>query len=177
MNKFYIIVPVVLLGIFGFFYNGFTKEYAIQQAQEEAARVAEEQRVAAEKAEADIRAKEDADRRTAERDAEEARKVAERRAKWEAAGKDIADSTAKFKAETAKLSQEAQDLEIALLEIRKQRETAASEAFDLTKKVEMARIEKRNAELQVQRMTEMVSKRAADSSLTKLPDLTPPAKK
>jgi len=44
--------------------------------------------------------------------------------------------------------------------------------------VELARIARRNAELEIQRMTEMVSRRAADSSLTRPPVIpAPPAKK
>ena len=37
------------------------------------------------------------------------------------------------------------------------------------KQVEQARINKRNAEMEIQRMTDMIAKRAADSSLTRMP--------
>ncbi|MCF3651789.1 hypothetical protein [Synoicihabitans lomoniglobus] len=177
MNKFYIIVPVIMMAIFGFIYSDFTKKDAIRVEHEAAELKAIADAEAAEKAEAERQAKEDAARRTAEREADEARKIAERREKWEAVGQQIADSTAKYKAEADKFSAEAQDLEIQLLEIRGEREKVASEAFNLRKDVELARIAKRNAELQVQRMTEMVSKRAAESSLTKMPAAPAPGRR
>jgi hypothetical protein len=177
MNKFYIIVPVIMMAIFGFIYSDFTKKDALRVEQEAAVLKAEADAEAAQKAEAERQAKEDAARRTAEREAEEARKIAERREKWETAGQQIADSTAKYKAEADKFAAEAQDLELQLLAVRGDREKVSGEAFNLSKEVELARIAKRNAELQVQRMTEMVSKRAADSSLTKMPAAPAPTKR
>ncbi|MCC5025502.1 MAG: hypothetical protein J6386_23200 [Candidatus Synoicihabitans palmerolidicus] len=60
-----------------------------------------------------------------------------------------------------------------LLAIRKPREEASAEVFELMKDVEQARVEKRTAELSVQRMTKMISEKAAASALTKMPVLEP----
>ena len=48
---------------------------------------------------------------------------------------------------------------------------------DLAKQVELSRIARRNAELEIQRMTDMIVKRAGDSSLTRPPiiQMPPPA--
>lgn len=173
MNKFYIIVPILMLVVFGFIYKDFSTKYAIQMEEEAAALAAEEAEAAAQKAEAERKAKEDADRRTAEREAEEAAKLAKRLADWEAKGAEIAKATAEFNAEADKLAAEAAELELQLRAVRNERDTKAGEAFDLTKKVEMARISKRTAELEIQRMTAMLSKRAEESSMTAMPDLAP----
>lgn len=178
MNKSYIIAPLVLLAGFGFIYKNFTADYAVQIAAEEAEKAEIAAQEAATKAEAERKAKEDADRRTAEREAEEARKIAERQAKWEAEGATIAADTARYKEGAAKAAKEAAELEMKLLELRNAREKLAGEAFALMKDVELGRIAKRNAEMKEQRMVEMVARRAQESALTKLPTLVAaPAKK
>lgn len=177
MKKFYIIAPLVLTIGFMFYYIDFSKRYeaeqvavAIEQKQIEDAEIAR-------KKENERMAKADADRRSAERAAEEARKDADRRAKWEEQGAEIARSTAQYDADAEKFSKQAADLEIQLLELRGRKEQASSEAFELAKRVELARIAKRNAELEIQRMTEMIARRAAQSSLTRVAaTATPPAK-
>jgi hypothetical protein len=57
--------------------------------------------------------------------------------------------------------------------VRKAKDKANRESFDLAKQVELAKVAKRNAEFEVQRTTEMISRRAADSSLTRLPPPPP----
>lgn len=169
MNKTYIIVPVVLLAIFMVFYFNFSKEAEIKEAARIEREALEAEQKAAEKRAAEARAKEDADRRAAERDAEEARKEAERRAKWDAVGREIAEATQKYNAEADRYAKQAAQLEMQLLELRNQKQKAAAEAFELQKQVGLAQIAKRNAEMEVQRMTEMVSRRAAESALTRPP--------
>lgn len=169
MNKLYIIVPLLLLGIFGFFYNNFTVKHAAEVAEEEAAAEVAAAEKAAEKAEAERRSKEDAARRTAEREAAEAQKVAERNAKWEAASAEIARYTNEAKSESDKHQAKINELELKLTELRKSRETLNNEAFQLMKDVEAARITKRNAEMQVQRMAQMVTRKAETSVLVKSP--------
>ena len=174
MKKSYIIFPIILMAIFGYIYKNFTVENAIKEAEEEKARLAMVAAEEAQQAEAERRAKEDADRRTAEREATEAAKLAEREAKWEAAGKEIADDTAKYKAEAAKFAQKAADLELTLLETRNQHQKLTTETFELMKQVELARIAKRNAELKEQRMIEMVAMRAKESAMAQMPSPLPP---
>jgi hypothetical protein len=177
MAKSYFIVPLVLLGIFWFIYTDSSekihaKEVAEQQAEED--RLAQEE---LQKKEAERKSKEDAARRTAEREAEEARKLADKRAKWEKAGTEIADATAKAKAESDELQQKINALELKLADLRKQREALNKETFVKMKDVETARIAKRNAELEVQRMAQMVTDRAENSVLVKAPILPPTGKK
>ncbi len=173
MAKSYFIVPGVLLAIFWFMYSDFVTGYE----EEEAAKlVAEQQRVeqeALDKAEAERKSKEDAARRTAEREAEEAKKVAERNAKWEAVGADIAKQTNDAKAESDNLQKQINELELKLAGLRSDRDSLNDEVFAAMKEVESARIAARNAEIEVQRMANMVSERAANSVLVKAPILPP----
>ena len=175
MNKLYIIVPLVLMVGFGFIYKDFSAKDELKKIEAAATLKAEAEAEPARKREAERISKEDADRRTAEREAEEAARLAKRRAEREAASQKIADDTNAFNTEANKLAAEAADLELKLRDIRNQRDAVAAEAFELTKQVEMPRIDKRTAELEIQRMTAMISKRAEESSMTKLPDLAPPA--
>ena len=62
-------------------------------------------------------------------------------------------------------AKEASQLEVQLNAMRQQKEKLNSETFELQKQVELARVAKRTAELEIQRMTDMISKRAADSAL------------
>ena len=173
MKKSYIFAPIILMAIFGYIYKNFTVENAIKEA-EKAQQIADVAAAeAAQKAEAERRAKEDADRRTAEREADEAKKLAERRAKWAAAGQEIADDTAKYNAEADKFAKSVAELEITLLETRNKQQALNTETFELMKKVEMARIAKRTAELKEQRFVEMVAMKAKESEMAQMPP--PPA--
>lgn len=173
MKKVYFIVPLVLTIAFAFYYSGFAEELEQREAERarEVARV--EAEAAGRKKEAEIAAKEDADRRSAERQAEEAKRAADREARWQEETQKILDATTKFGAEADKLAKQAADLEIQLLNLRQQREQVGKESFDLEKQVEAARVAKRNAELEIQRTTEMIARRASNSSLTRVAVTTP----
>lgn len=177
MNKTYIIVPLIALGIFGFLHNDFSKKDAIKKEAEHQAEMAEVQRKADEKAEAERLSKEEAAKRTAEREAAEAKKLADREAKWKAAGDEIAQYTAEAKATSDTHQTKINELELKLTALRKDRETVKQETYDGMKAVESARIAKRNAELQVQRMAQMVTQKAETSVLVKKPILPPPPAK
>ncbi|MFO1448112.1 MAG: hypothetical protein U1F61_08150 [Opitutaceae bacterium] len=169
MNKFYVISPLVLCAIFGVFYYTFIQEQDVKIAkdkQEKAQKAAVEK---AKKDEAEAKARADADERVKKREEEMAKKDAERRAKWEGQGKEIADSTAKYNSEADRAAKTVAELEIQLADLRKKKEIAGREAFELQKAVELARIAKRNAELEVQRLHAMVAKRASESGAAQLP--------
>ncbi len=160
MNKLYLIVPALLLVAFGGIYVVHSKDAAAKAAMvaAEAERAAAAE--AAKKAEAETRAREDADRRAAERLAEEKRKEEEKAAKWEAASKQIADDTATYLAQAEQHGAEIKALEERLAALRAEKDRAAQAAFDLAKEVEAARVAKRNAELEIQRLVEMTARRA-----------------
>lgn len=169
MNKIYIIAPAVLLAIYIFFYRGFLVENETkvnQLAQEKAAVVAAE---AAKKAETERKSREDTEKRAADRAAKEKDEAEKRLAKYNADNKRILDDKAGYESDTQRFTRMIADLERELAGLRTQKEAANRENLELLKKVELARIAKRNAELNIQRMTEMISRRAAASALTAPP--------
>lgn len=174
MNKSYIIVPLIAMGIFGFFYHDFSQKDAIKKAAEHAEEVAAKELKADQKAEAERLSKAEAAKRTAEREADVAKKLADREAKWKASGDEIAQYDAEAKATADTHQAKINELELKIDALRKDREILKQETYDGLQAVEAARIAKRNAELQVQRMAQMVTQKAETSVLVKKPILPPP---
>jgi chromosome segregation ATPase len=175
MNKFYVILPAILLIVFSVYYT------KVAKPEMAAAVAAKEKRVADEKAaeethrkEIEAKAQEDA------RKAQEARDLKERE-RQEKAQKDkeeqdrkIQDETAKFENEAAKYTKQIADMQAEIAKLRDKREAMTREVLDLAKKVELTKIDRRNAELEIQRMYDMVAQKVADSFLTKAPPPPPP---
>jgi predicted RNase H-like nuclease (RuvC/YqgF family) len=174
MNKSYLIVPLVLLIAFSFVYSGARKE----MKEKEEARLG--QKAAENKAEAD-RKKIIEEKATADAiKRQEDRAIADK-AKEDKKEKDYLDAMAALKKEAddystqvAKLTKEASDLEADILKTRNDKERLTREALELSKQVELAKINRRTSELEIQRMIEMVSKKLSESSLTALPPPPPP---
>lgn len=165
MNRLYLIIPLILLALFGGVYwqHSLTAD---ADARAKAAATAHAKSIAdAQKAETERKAREDADLRAADRLAEEKKKEDEKRAKWDADSARIIEETARYSAQVAALTQEQAALEKALADTRAQHEKLAKENFEAARAIELARIARRNAELEVQRMTEMVARKAGETSL------------
>ncbi len=176
MNKSYVIVPLVLLAVFGFFYNGALKE----MKEKEDARIAKIE--ATNKAEAE-RKKAIEEKAQAEAAKRQEERAANDKAKEEKKEKDYQDAMTALKkeaddytAQVAKLTKEAADLEAETLKTRNDKERLTREALELAKQVELAKINRRTSELEIQRMIEMVSKKLGESSLTAIPPPPPPLK-
>jgi hypothetical protein len=169
----YIIFPSVMLA--GFLVIYFThKEEAEEKERAHIALVAKEKAEADEKKKiAEAKAREDARKRQDERDAEEKQKADEKAAKQAADDKKVRDQTAEYTAKADAAAKQAAALENELSRLRKEKDQTIRETFELAKQVELTRIARRNAELEIQRMTEMVARRAADSSLTRPPVIPP----
>jgi hypothetical protein len=165
----YLIFPGVLLA-------GFLVIYFSHKEKAEAKERAHVAEVAKRKAEddekkkvAEAKAREDAKKRQDERDAEEKKKEQEKAAKQAADDKKVKDQTAEYTAKADAAAKEVAQREIELDRLRKEKDKTSRETFDLAKQVELTRIARRNAELEIQRMTEMVTRRASESSLTRPP--------
>jgi chromosome segregation ATPase len=169
----YVISVSCLLAVFLSFYLPHMKDVEAREKvrQEEVAQKLKAD--AAHKAEIEAKARADAEKRAAQRAAEDKKKEDERVAKWEAQGKEIQDATDKHNAEADRLSKQASELEIQLSALRAQKEKLNRDTFELAKKVELARIARQNAEIESQRMVTMIANRADSSSLTKLPPPPP----
>lgn len=176
MNKFYIIAPVVLLGAFVVFYKGALNEMA--QKDELKQRAVAEAKVAADsrRAEMERKASEDAQRRQAEREAEERAKEEKRTRQYEDDLRQLREETDRYLAEAAAFQKEINALELKLGELRTLKEKMNQETFELAKQVELAKISRRNAELEIQRMVDMVAQRLGASSLAQMPPPAAPKK-
>lgn len=177
MNKFYLIVPGTLFAVFFFFYSAALKEMKIKEDN----RIAEVARVSAaeakRKAEIETQATADAEKRQRERDeADRAKEEKKRRDYLEGIAlltKDVNSNTST----TDKYAKESADLELQINSMRNRKEKLNTETFELAKQVEHAKIERRTAELEIQRMVEMVAKRVGASSMANIPPPPPPPAK
>lgn len=177
MNKFYIIAPIVLLGVFIFFYRGALQDMAVRDA--EKARVAqiEQQKEDARRKEVEEKAAADARRRQEDREAADRAKEEKRVREYEEGMRLLTEEANRYAAEADKNAKDAAELEIQLLELRNLRDKTNREAFELAKQVELAKVDRRNAELEIQRMVDMVGQRVGSSSLAAMPPPPAPARK
>jgi hypothetical protein len=163
----YLIFPSLLLAVFLTFYFMDAKRVAERdrvhalEVQRRDAEEAQKQKDLKERAEADAK------KRADERAAELAKKEADKLARWTKAGKDIQDANDKSNAESNRHSIKIAELEKQLDSLRTLREKTNQEYLELLKKVELAKIDRRSAELEIQRTTEMIARRAAESSMAK----------
>lgn len=172
----YFIFPAILTVIFSFFYLTHIKE-AKEKDRVRKAEIARVQKEEADrKAEIEEKARQDASRRAAERAAADAKKEADRIAAWEAVGKEIQDATDKNNAEADAFARQAANLEIELDALRRAKEKINGEVLIQSKAVERALVDKRTAEIEVQRRTEMIRQRVSASSMTKMPVVAAPAR-
>jgi hypothetical protein len=165
----YVVTPGIMFGIFLFFYNGAVKE---MHAKEERQRIekAEKDKVEADrKAVIEQKALADAEKRQKDREAEDAKKAAEKEAAYAKVMTQLASDTTDENAQADKLAKEVGGLEISISQARSNKEKLNRETFDLAKEVELAKVNRRNAEIEIQRMVEIAGKKVADSSVAVLP--------
>jgi chromosome segregation ATPase len=167
MKKFYFIFPICLLVTFVSLYSRFSA--ASDAAENEKAQRIAATKMAEEKAkaEAEERSRQDSQKRAAERLAEERTKEAEKTAKWEAESKRIAAETEKYNGQVASYTSEIAAMDKQLEELRARKEKRTRELLDDEMQVELAAVGKHNAEMEIQRMTEMIMRRVSTSSLVK----------
>jgi type IV secretory pathway VirB4 component len=174
MNKFYVIFPAFLLIVFCVYYTQIAKPEMAEKARVEE-RKAEDQRVAdeARRKEIEEKAQADAQKQTQAREAKDrATKERIQREKDEQDGKTKED-TEKYESQAASLNKQISDLEKEIANLRARREALVRDVFAAAAKVEMAKIDRNNAELEIQRMYEMVAQKVGESSLSKLPPPQP----
>jgi len=167
----YFIVPTVMLVVFTFFYFSQAKELEQQEVARQERIEKERKEEEAKRAAIEEKARLDAAARAAEREAEAAQKEAERIAKWEAEGREIQQATDTFNAEATRLSKEISEKEIRLDTLRKQKDELNAEVLNAAKGVELAQIAKRNAEMEIQRKTELMLRRVEASSVSQMPNV------
>ena len=167
MNRYYLIVPLVLAAIFGGIYWQHTQSAAADAAQKQTEVARAKEAADHQKADAERKAREDADKRAADRVAEEQKKEADKRSEWENESRTLTEDTQRYADQLARNLKELESLNTELAAARATKETQAAEAFEIARGVELDRIKKRNAEFEIQRLTEILVTRAAGSSLAR----------
>jgi chromosome segregation ATPase len=169
---FYVLFPVALLAIFTIFYLS-------SRAESEAKEAAHKAELAKDKADADekkslaeAKAREDAEKRNVDRANEEKRLAQEKEDKYNAEMARIKEDTDKSNATAETYAKKVSDFTIELDTLHKQKDALTRESFDLDKQVELADVERRNAEMEIQRYNSMIADKADQSAMAKMP---PPA--
>jgi len=86
----------------------------------------------------------------------------------------IKEDTDKSNATADEYAKKVSDLTIELDTLHKQKDALTREAFELDKQVELADVERRNAEMEIQRYDAMIADRADQSAMAKMPPPPPP---
>lgn len=167
----YLISVGSMLGVFLFFYLTHLKQMDIVEKQKKEQAEVQRKKDEAEKAAREEQARKDAIRRDKERKEEERKKQEEKLAKWNADNKKIQDETAGYNAKADGYNQLISKLQVELDSLRKQKEALNREEFEISKRVETARIDRQNADFEIERVTSMISDRAEQSPLTRKPQV------
>jgi len=156
MNRLYLIIPILLLAVFGGYYWNYSKHASAIAEQKVAEAARQEMEEAAEQEAIARKAREDAEERAAEREAAELAKEAERQAAWEADSQKIAEDTERYLEQAEQNQQKVQSLEAELASLQDRLDTAKTQAFDLRREIELRKIDRRNATLEQQRLLSMI---------------------
>jgi chromosome segregation ATPase len=179
--SFYLFLPLILLVAFLFtpsvgYFAAQKKIEAREIAQaEELARVkaAEDEK----RAEIEKRAEEDARARQEESAKAELAKEEKKRKDYEDAIAKLEEDIKTFSGEADAFAAEIANLEIQLVKLRDRKEAEDRETLELAKQVELAKIDRRIAEMEIQRMVAMVREDLNSSPLLVPPPAVAPAAK
>ena len=175
MNKFYVFFPTCLVIAFAFYYFQYAKPEMIAADVAATKRIADQAAADEERRKlVEAKAQEDAKKAQAERDRKDREKQEKAQHDKDEQDKRIKDQTDKLEGESANLTKQIASMQNDIANLRAKRESLSRESFDAAAKVELAKIDRRNAELEIQRMYDMVAQKVADSSMTKLPPPPPP---
>lgn len=165
----FLVIPALLLLAFlftpGYGYFAAQKEIVAKQEAREKAAAEAKQVEEAKRLEIQKRAEEDAIARQKENELQERAKDDRRRKDFEDAINKLRDDIATFTRETEAQAKESADFEAQLGNLRDRKEAANRDTLDLAKQIELAKIERRIAEMEIQRMVAMVSRNLSSSPL------------
>jgi hypothetical protein len=168
----YVIFPGAMLALFLIAYVAEGK----RRTEREAAHTAEVARLDKDKQakEATMKAKAEADakKRSDERAAIEKKKEDDRVAKWTKEGQDIQADLDRSNAAIDQQTKEVAQMEKNLFALREARERGNREFLEAMKRAEMAQIDRRTSELEIDRLLKLINQRATDVTGRAL---TPPA--
>src|ERR1035438_7353426 len=174
----YVLGPGLMLAVFLFFYFASKSETdaPARLTKQKSDKAGVEKDAEAKKQAAEAKARADAEARNAQRTTDEAKIAKDKQDKYDSDMRRIKDDTDKASANAETYAKQVSELTIELDTLRKQKDTMTRDGFDLAKHVELAEVARRNAELEIQRMVEMIANRADQSTMTKSPPPPPPPK-
>ena len=170
----YFVVPAIGLVAFLFVYYSHVEDAKKQDAIHQADLAKQAADDAAKKKDLEDRARADADRLAAQRAADEAKKVADRVALQAAEDKKVSDATDKALAEGDKFTKQITRTEAELAALRAAKDKANRDFLEISKQLELSRIARRTAELEVQRTTEIIARKASEAAMAKFVPPAPP---
>jgi hypothetical protein len=173
----FVISPACMLAVFLVFYLSDRKQSEIREEAHQVELAKLKAEAAEKKAIAEAKAKDDAQKRDLERIADQARVAKEKQDKYDADMARIKASTDKSNASAQRFADRVSELTIKLDSLHKQKDELTRQNFELIKQVQLAEVARHNAEMDIQRMVEMISDRADASAMAKMPPPPPaPAK-
>jgi hypothetical protein len=177
MNKFYVAFPAFLLIAFSVYYTQIAKPDMEAQARAEERKIAD-QATADEVRRKEIEAKAQADALVQQKAREEKDRLKQEQIQHqkEEADRLTMEDAQKYESQAASLTRQISDMEKEIVSLRARREQLSRDVFAAAAKVELSKIDRNNAELDIQRMYDMVAQKVGDSFLTKLPPPPAPAK-
>ena len=162
----YIIFPGLGLALFFAIYIPANHRFEAGEAARAAAIAAQKAADEEHRHQLEQRAHDDSVKRQEQNARDEAAKEAARKAKRQQEDADIQRDTDAANADVAKFTAQRDALQKQLDELHAKKDQLTREDFDLLKQVELARVAQSNADLEIQRMVEMIATRAGGSSLT-----------
>lgn len=173
----YLIFPGIMLGIFLVFYLSSVKQWDAQEAAKQEAAAKQKADDDKKKADAEEAARIAAQKRQEEQKQEETKKAADREAKYQKQLGDFVAARDKANAQADIYNKQISELGVQLDSLHRQKEQDNQDDFDLLKKVELARVKQRDAELEIQRMVALIAQRASESAMANPPPAPAPAEK
>ena len=176
MNRYYIIVPIVLMALFVYVERSASYETKAKEEAKIALEVKRKEDEAAKKKELEEKAKIDSEKRNTERLKEEKERDDKKKKEYAEKIQKLKDDVKKYTDDVELNTRRVAQLEKDLAEKREQHERENRAVFEFAKKVELSKKLRRDAELEVQRYNEMLSRRASESILANPPAAAIPAK-
>jgi len=167
----YIAIPIVLFVAFLFLWKDSKREIEIKEEQARLEKIANDEKVAAEREERRKINEANAIAAEQRRKAEEAEKEAKKKKEYEDALQAIRDDEAKYTADLEKYKNQIAEIEKELAGVRAEKEKLARESIELSKAIAAAYIERQNAEMDVQRYAGRLARIASESPLSRPPEI------
>jgi len=169
----YLIFPGAMLGIFLVFFFSHQKQ-AEEREHARMVKLEEETRQKeAEKKAAEEKLREEAMQKQQEREREEAEKERSRREKQAAADKEVTDAIAAAQTRAEDAQKKINAAELELNQLHKDKDRLSRETFTLWQQVESLKVDRQNAEMREQRLTEMIARKASESAMAQMPPPPP----